>query len=83
MELQRDHPDDQDVVRRKNEIRNVMKTFFNDRDCHVLVRPIADEKKLRDVNSLPYESLRSNFRYQIEDLVKKVFANIKPKVIEG
>lgn len=45
-------------AKRKNEVRQVLKTFFAERDCHVMYRPVSDEKKLRDVNSLPYETLR-------------------------
>jgi hypothetical protein len=32
--------------------------FFGERDCTVMFRPIADEKKLRDINNIPYEVLR-------------------------
>ena len=70
-------------MQRKNEIRNVMKKFFTDRDCHVLKRPINDERKLRNINLIAYETLRPEFRCQMEDLVKKVFLNVKPKIIEG
>lgn len=68
---------------KKNEIRSVLSRFFTERDCHVMYRPVTDEKKLRDVNSMHYETLRPQFRYQMEDLVKKVFLNLKPKAIDG
>lgn len=83
MELSRDNPDQNEVIKKKNEIRQVLTKFFTERDCQVLFRPVSDEKKLRDVNSLPYETLRPQFRYQVEDLIKKVFLNLKPKVIDG
>lgn len=49
----------------------------------MLIRPVADEKKLREVNALPYDSLRPKFRHQVEELVRKVFTNARPKVMEG
>lgn len=47
-----------EVMKRKNEIRSVLQTMFQERDCSVLFRPISDEKKLREINNLPYETLR-------------------------
>ena len=61
----------------------VLSQFFVERDCTVLYRPIADEKKLREINHMPYETLRPQFRLQVEDMIKKVFLNLKPKLIEG
>ena len=75
--------EEESINRRKNEIRNTIKTYFTDRDCSVLFRPIGDEKKLRDVQSIPYDSLRPQFRYQLEELIKKVFSKVGPKVIDG
>jgi Guanylate-binding protein, N-terminal domain len=61
--VNRDLPEStHEEVIRKNEIRNVMKKFFTDRDCHVLKRPINDERILRTINTLPYETLRPEFR---------------------
>lgn len=37
------------VIQRKNEIRSTLSQFFTDRDCHTLIRPVSDERKLRDV----------------------------------
>jgi hypothetical protein len=72
-----------DQLRKKNDIRQVLSQFFVERDCTVLFRPIADEKKLREINKMPYETLRPQFRIQIEDLIKKIFYNLRPKIIEG
>jgi hypothetical protein len=49
----------------------------------VLFRPVSDEKKLRDINHIPYETLRPQFRAQVEGMLKGVFLNLKPKIIEG
>jgi len=56
---------------------------FGERDCSVLYRPLSDERKLRDINNMPYEQLRPAFRVQIEDLVKKIFYGLKPKILEN
>lgn len=48
-------------AQRKNIIRSKIKTFFKNRDCHCLVRPINDEEKLRHIEDQPYESLRPQF----------------------
>ena len=37
-----------------------------------LVRPVSDEKLLREVDKLPYEKLRPEFREKMEMLVQKV-----------
>eukprot|EP00347_Sterkiella_histriomuscorum_P006351 403353091 len=85
VEISRDNGGDSGVeaMKRKNEIRQVLQTMFQERDCQVLFRPIADEKKLRDINNMPYESLRPQFRTQVEELMRKVFYNLRPKLLEG
>ena len=45
----------------KNKIRGTITEFFRDRDCYTLVRPVNDEKKLRNVNKVPYNELRPVF----------------------
>ncbi|CDW74480.1 guanylate-binding n-terminal domain containing protein [Stylonychia lemnae] len=72
-----------EIIKRKNEIRQVLQTMFQERDCTVLFRPVSDEKKLREINNLPYDSLRPQFRMQLEGMVKKIFYNLRPKLLEG
>ncbi len=67
----------------KNEIRGKLTTFFKERDCVTMVRPVSDEKKLREIDSLPYTELRPEFRQKMDLLVKKVFSNLRPKMIDG
>eukprot|EP00418_Pyrodinium_bahamense_P093843 CAMPEP_0179047204 /NCGR_PEP_ID=MMETSP0796-20121207/19078_1 /TAXON_ID=73915 /ORGANISM="Pyrodinium bahamense, Strain pbaha01" /LENGTH=808 /DNA_ID=CAMNT_0020743645 /DNA_START=1 /DNA_END=2424 /DNA_ORIENTATION=- len=67
----------------KNKLRDVIKDLFRDRDCVTIVRPVADESDLRNIQRLPYESLRPQFRTQVESFVKKAYMNMKPKKIEG
>jgi hypothetical protein len=52
------NPDVLESLKRKNEIRKAIKTFFTHRDCQTLFRPVTEEAKLREVNTLPYSELR-------------------------
>jgi len=67
----------------KNKLRDVIKDLFRDRDCVTVVRPVAEESDLRNIQRLPYESLRPQFRTQVEAFVKKVYTSLKPKKIDG
>jgi len=67
----------------KNEIRGKLTTFFKERDCVTLVRPVVDEKKLREIEKMPYTELRLEFQKKMDLLVKKVFNNLRPKMIDG
>ncbi len=48
-----------------------------------IVRPVGDEATLRNIDKVSYESLRPEFRAKMDTLVKKVFANMRPKSIDG
>jgi len=83
VELSGDQLEGNEHLKKKNEIRNVLSTFFRERDCQVLIRPVSDEKKLRDINNMRYEDLRPNFRHQVEELMDRVYNGLKPKTLEG
>ena len=70
-------------INKKNDIRKTLKLFFRERDCYTLVRPVYDEKKLKIIDQLPIEELRPEFLNQMNNLVKKVFDNIRPKSVNG
>jgi len=67
----------------KNKLREVVKDLFRDRDCSTIVRPVTEEAELRQIGRLPYESLRPQFRTQVEAFVKRVYTSMKPKKIDG
>lgn len=67
----------------KNQIRKTILDFFKDRDCVTLIRPVNDERQLREINTLPYETLRPKFREQMDDLVTKIVNTVRVKMIEG
>mmetsp|Transcript_4879 Transcript_4879/g.9126 ORF Transcript_4879/g.9126 Transcript_4879/m.9126 type:complete len:437 (+) Transcript_4879:1130-2440(+) len=70
-------------IKQKNIIRRTILEFFKDRDCFTLIRPLNNEKQLREINAIPYDSLRPKFREQIEKFVNKTIRTIKPKTIDG
>lgn len=71
-------PMTEEVVQ-KNQIRSLLSTFFPARDCVTMVRPLNDENLLRNLINQPYESLRPEFREQLDVLKKKVNSALKPK----
>jgi hypothetical protein len=70
-------------VVQKNNIRSLLSTFFPIRDCLTMVRPLNDENLLRALIQQPYDSLRPEFRKQMDTLRKKVSATLKPKKMVG
>ena len=42
-------------VEEKNRIRKLLVSFFKDRDCFTMVRPLVDETKLQDLDGIPFE----------------------------
>jgi hypothetical protein len=73
---------DEEIIK-KNEVRKLMKVFFKERDCYTLVRPVSDEKKLRNIDKLPKSELRNEFMEQMDELVKRIYLSVRPKQIQG
>ena len=74
--------DSQEAVA-KNEIRKTLKEFFRERECFTFIRPVNQEKKLRNIQEVPYEELREEFRTQVETFVQRVLGKAKVKSIDG
>jgi len=68
---------------KRNEIRAVIKSVFTDRDCAAMVRPVLEEEDLRHVERLPFASLRPQFRKQVDEFTQRVYAAVRPKMIDG
>ena len=66
----------------KANIRKLIKSYFKDRDCHTMVRPITDESKLQDLASITTDKLRPDFVEGIIQLRKKIASKIKPKMLQ-
>ena len=67
----------------KNKIRRLIKSFFKDRDCYTMVRPLTNENQLQNLEDLPPEKLRHEFLEQIIGLRKKVLGRVKIKTLNG
>ena len=68
-----------DEYEQKNKIRKLIRTYFKDRDCHTLVRPLMGEDQLQNLENVPFEKLRPEFMEQVLNLRKKVLSRVKPK----
>ena len=70
-------------ILKKNEIRKTISSFFTDRDCFTLVRPINDEAKIAHIEDLNYTDLRPDFTKGMDTLISKIFNKLKGKIING
>ncbi len=70
-----------DAVEEKNRIRRLLKSFFRERDCCTIVRPLTDEGDLQSLEKMELESLRPEFIEQVMSLRKKVLHRIRPKML--
>ena len=68
-------------VEQKNRIRKLLKCFFKDRDCCCVVRPLTNEEDLQNLENKDFNSLRSEFKTQINQLRSKVMKRVKSKTI--
>lgn len=63
----------------KNKVRSLIRKYFPERDCFVMVRPVANEKDIQNLQHLPNNKLRPEFIKQAETFRRKVHEMIKPK----
>ena len=68
-----------DSIEEKNRVRNLIKTYFVEKDCFVMVRPVEKESDLQNLQNLPDENLRKEFLEQSKIFRNKVFKKTKPK----
>lgn len=67
----------------KNEVRNSIRRYFPQRDCVTLVRPVADEKQIKNMSSLPESAFRPEFVAQAASLRRKIMQMARPKQMCG
>jgi hypothetical protein len=72
-----------EVVEEKNKVRKMITTYFPERDCFSMVRPVENEKELQNLNNLDDDKIRVEFLEQAETLRNKVFKKVKPKTFNG
>lgn len=67
------------------EVRQSLLKFFSHRSCATLVQPVIDEEKLQRLESVPYASLRGEFRAGVEALRTQLVATChsNPKTVSG
>lgn len=72
-----------ETVEQKNKIRKILKTFFQERDCCTMVRPVTKEEGLQNLECCEVKDLRPEFAEQIMQLRRKVINKISPKNLNG
>ena len=70
-------------IEEKNLVRKMIKTYFNERDCFPMVRPVENENDLQNLMNLPDSKIRPEFIKQSNMLKKKIYMKIKPKTFNG
>ena len=71
-----------DIVEEKNRVRNLIKSYFPEKDCFVMVRPVENEEDLQNLENIPDDQLRKEFIEQSKIFRNKVQKKIKPKTFK-
>ncbi len=64
-----------------NLIRQNILKYFKERECITLPRPVDSEETLQNLDKIPFNELKTNFRKEFLVLKDKVYQTSKPKVI--
>ena len=67
----------------KNKIRKAICSYFKERDCVCMVRPLTDETNLQSLEELEIDDLRPQFVEQMTYLRRKVLNKAHPKEMFG
>ena len=71
------------TIEEKNRVRNLIRAYFPERDCYVMVRPTEDEQDLQNLQHLPDKKFRKEFLEQSKIFRNKVLKKTKPKRLNG
>ncbi|OQS01069.1 guanylate-binding protein, partial [Thraustotheca clavata] len=71
------------AVMERNRVRHMMTSFFKDRECFTMVRPVYDETQLQQVDLLPITDLRPEFQDQLAKMKQSIFGNLQPKMLNN
>jgi hypothetical protein len=66
-----------------NLIRHNILKYFPERDCFTLVRPVESEQDLKRLNKIPFENLKSTFKWEFTQLKEKIYKDTVPKKFNG
>lgn len=80
LELQKGNTE---FIKSKNQIRQLVKEYFTERDCVTLVRPLTEEGNLQNLEKMDTSKLRKEFIDEVNKLRKTVLNSIKPKKLNG
>ena len=72
-------PGNNEIIEEKNRVRRLIRTYFPERDCFTMVRPVEDEKDLQNLEYLTNEELRSEFIVQAKNFRNKILNITCPK----
>lgn len=70
-------------IEERNKVRTALKSFFKDRDCFTLVRPVANEAELQRLDGKELSDLRPEFVQQVYTLRRKVLQGVTIKRLNG
>ena len=70
-------------IEEKNRVRNLIRAYFPERDCFVMVRPTENEQDLQNLQNLPDNKFRKEFLEQSKIFKNKVLKKTKPKRLNG
>ena len=72
-----------DTILEKNLIRQKIKSYFLERDCFPMVRPVENEKDLQNLMNLSDDEIRPEFVSQSNHLREMIYSTVKPKNFGG
>lgn len=61
----------------------MLTSFFKERDCCTMIRPLTKEEQLQNLADMDLSLLRPEFIEQVQNLREKVIKRIKPKTLNG
>lgn len=70
-------------IEQKNRIRRLLTSFFKERECFTLVRPLTKEEDLQNLDTLDIDQLRPEFASQMITFRRFVLNRVKPKAMNG
>ena len=71
--------DENEIIKEKNRVRKLIRTYFPERDCFTMVRPVENEKDLQNLEYLSDQELRNEFIEQAQIFRDKIMKITTPK----
>lgn len=72
-----------ETVESKNRIRRMIQSFFREKDCYTMIRPLVDEANLQNLQNMEMDHMRPDFVDQVMNLRKKIMSKAKVKMLNG